>query len=89
MLFWALKPRLILVVGPMYFGIHRSTLIGNITLGMDSFEVTPNSEILKNLLLSATSFEAPNEPFPDSCKISAPLKTFLKNNEPLKPIPSC
>ena len=73
----------------MYFGIHLSTLIGSITRGIESFEVTPNSEILKKLLLSATSFEAPSEPFPDICKISAPLKTFLKNNEPLKPIPTC
>ena len=78
-----------LVVGAMYFGIHLSTLIGIITRGMDSFEVIPNSEILKNLLSSATSLEAPREPLPDICKISAPLKTFLKNKEPLKPIPSC
>ena len=31
----------------MYFGIHLSTLIGSITRGIESFEVTPNSEILK------------------------------------------
>ena len=50
----------------------------------------PMSELLKNRLsLSPASFDEPTLPFADISNISARLKTFLIENEALKPIPNC
>ena len=64
-------------------------LAGNNILGIFKLAPAPNSQALKNLELSEPSLEVfKNEPWKDNSNISAPLNTFLLNNENLPRIPN-